>query len=40
VTDGKRLASTPPQSATFYDNIRAQKIQRAALETPTVAGYR
>ena len=21
MTDGKRLASTPPQSATFYDNV-------------------
>lgn len=40
VADGKRLASTPPSGATYYENLRMNKIQRAALETPTVAGYR
>ncbi|KAL4436815.1 hypothetical protein ABPG75_003954 [Micractinium tetrahymenae] len=40
VADGKRLASEPAPSATYYENIRARKIQRAALEGPTVAGYR
>lgn len=40
VADGKRLASEPAPSATYYENIRARKIQRAALEGPTLAGYR
>lgn len=40
VADGKRLASTPPSGATYYENLRMNKIQRAALETPTLAGYR
>lgn len=40
LADGKRLAATPPSTTTNYDNIRMAKIQRAALETPTVAGYR
>ena len=40
VADGKRLAQEPPPSATYYESLRAAKIQRCALETPTVAGYR
>jgi hypothetical protein len=40
VSDGKRLAGTPHKSATNYENIRMAKIQRAALEGPTLAGYR
>lgn len=40
VADGKRLVNTPTKATSVYENIRAVKIQRAALETPTVAGYR
>lgn len=40
VSDGKKLASTPPPTTTHYENLRMAKIQRAALETPTLAGYR
>jgi len=40
VADGRRLASTPPPNATYYENFRMAKIQKAALETPVVAGYR
>lgn len=40
VADGKRMASTPAAPINNYDNIRMIKIQKAALETPTVAGYR
>ncbi len=40
MADGKRLASEPAPAATYYENIRARKIQRAALEGPTLAGYR
>lgn len=40
VADGKRMASTPPKAISNYENIRMTKIQRAALETPTMAGYR
>lgn len=40
VADGKRMASTPARPINNYDSIRMNKIQRAALETPTVAGYR
>jgi hypothetical protein len=41
VADGKELASTEPKALNRYENIRMQKIQRAALESPTVlGGYR
>jgi hypothetical protein len=34
------MASTPAAPLNHYDSIRMNKIQKAALETPTVAGYR
>ena len=34
------MASTPARPINNYESIRMNKIQRAALETPTVAGYR
>ncbi len=41
VADGKELASTPAKPLNHYENIRMQKIQKAALQTPTVlGGYR
>ena len=40
VSDGKELASTPAKPLNHYDNIRMNKIQKAAMQTPTVAGYR
>lgn len=40
VADGKELASTPAKALNHYESIRMNKIQRAALQTPTVAGYR
>lgn len=41
VSDGKELASTPAKPLNHYENIRMQKIQKAALQTPTVlGGYR
>jgi hypothetical protein len=40
VADGKRMASTPAAPINNYENIRMIKIQKAAMETPTVAGYR
>ena len=38
--DGKRLAQTPHKPLTFYERIRLEKQQMAALETPLVQGYR
>jgi hypothetical protein len=40
VADGKRMASTPAPPGTVFEGLRMAKIQRAALETPTLAGYR
>lgn len=41
VSDGKELASTPAKPLNHYENIRMQKIQKAAMQTPTVlGGYR
>ena len=40
VSEGKKMASTPPKAITNYENLRMMKIQKAALETPTMAGYR
>jgi hypothetical protein len=40
VADGKRLASEPPPQASFYEQIRMNKIHRATHETPTMAGLR
>lgn len=38
VADGKKLASTETKALNHYENIRMMKIQKAALETPTVLG--
>lgn len=41
VADGKRLASSPVEAGVpYYEQLRANRIQRAALETPTMAGIR
>lgn len=40
VAEGKRLASTPPPTLTFYEQVRANRIGRAQVETPTMAGIR
>ena len=40
VADGKKLAQTPYKPPTFYERLRAEKQQRAALETPLVRGMR
>ncbi|KAL6776329.1 hypothetical protein ACKKBG_A20695 [Auxenochlorella protothecoides x Auxenochlorella symbiontica] len=40
VADGKRMAATPPKPLNNYEVIRHAKIQRAALESPQVAGLR
>lgn len=40
VADGKRLAQTPLPNATYYESLRMNKIERAAMESPTMAGYR
>lgn len=40
VADGKRMASTPAPPGTVYEGLRMAKIQKAALEGPTLAGYR
>lgn len=41
VADGKKLASTEPKPLNHYENIRMTKIQKAAMQTPTVlGGYR
>ena len=40
VADGKKLAQTPHKPPTFYERLRAEKQQRAALETPLVRGMR
>lgn len=40
VDDGKRLAQTPHKPLTFYERIRLEKQQKAALETPLVKGIR
>lgn len=40
VADGRRLAQTPPPRATYYESIRAEKIQKAQLATPTLRGFR
>eukprot|EP00890_Picochlorum_soloecismus_P002299 jgi/Picsp_1/306/NSC_00305-R1_protein len=38
VADGKKLAGTETKALNHYENIRMMKIQKAALETPTVLG--
>lgn len=40
VDDGKRLAQTPHKPPTFYERIRLEKQQKAAIETPLVKGIR
>ena len=40
VDDGKRLAQTPHKPLTFYERIRLEKQQKAAVETPLVKGIR
>lgn len=40
VEDGKRLAQTPHKEPTAFERIRAAKLARATLESPTVQGYR
>ena len=40
VSDGKRLAQTPPKPLNNYEAIRQTKIVRAQLESPQVAGLR
>lgn len=40
VAEGKRLASTPAPHMTHYESIRHEKMQRAALESPQIRGYR
>jgi len=40
VDDGKRLAQTPHKPSTFYERIRLEKQQKAAMETPLLQGYR
>lgn len=40
VDDGKRLAQTPHKPPTFYERIRLEKQQKAAIQTPLVKGYR
>lgn len=40
VADGKRLASEPLPQANVYETARLRRIERAAMETPTMAGYR
>lgn len=41
VADGKKLAETAPKPLNHYENIRMMKIQKAAMQTPTVlGGYR
>lgn len=40
VDDGKRLAQTPHKPLTFYERIRLEKQQKAAIETPLVKGIR
>lgn len=40
IAEGKKLASTPAEATTRYSQIRAEKIQRAQLATPTLRGVR
>lgn len=40
VDDGKRLAQTPHKPLTFYERVRLEKQQKAAIQTPLVQGYR
>ena len=40
VDDGKRLAQTPHKPLTFYERIRLEKQQKAAIETPLIKGIR
>ena len=40
VGDGKRLAQTPHKPLTFYERVRLEKQQKAAIQTPLVQGYR
>lgn len=41
VADGKKLAGTEPTPLNHYENTRMMKIQKAAMQTPTVlGGYR
>ena len=40
VDDGKRLAQTPHKPLTFYERVRLEKQQKAAIETPLVKGIR
>lgn len=40
VADGKRLAQTPVRVPTAFEAARMGKINKAALDTPLVSGYR
>lgn len=40
VSEGRKLAATPRREATVFETRRAQAVQRAAMETPLVGGYR
>lgn len=40
VEDGKRLAQMPVREPTHYERIRADRIARSQLDTPTVRGMR
>ena len=40
MADGKRLASEPLPGANVYETARLRRIERAAYESPTMAGYR
>lgn len=40
VSEGKKLAATPRRQPTMFEIKRAQAVQKAALETPLVGGYR
>jgi hypothetical protein len=40
VADGKRLAQTPLKEPTLYERLRAEKMQRAQLQSPVVKGLR
>lgn len=40
VEDGKRLAQMPVREPTHYERIRADRIARSQLETPTIRGMR
>lgn len=40
VAEGKKLAATPRSKPNMFEMRRAQSIQKAAMDTPLVNGYR